>query len=230
MADRFFFLHMQKTAGTSLWQRLNEAFPREQLYPGEHDGQKPDVTILPEAAIAAVEARGDEIRVVTGHFPLCTTELLGGGFRTFTVLRHPVERTLSSLRHYREKTPGMEDVPLAELYEDPWRRLVIRNHMVKMLSLTVEEMTGGMLTEVDFTPARLQQAKDALDTIDVVGIQTRFEPFCDELARRFGWDLGPPRYANRTSRTEAPEDLVARIVEDQADDIALFEYGCSIAV
>ena len=40
--------------------------------------------------------------MVTGHFPLCTTELLGGAFTTFTVLRDPVERTLSYLRHHRK--------------------------------------------------------------------------------------------------------------------------------
>ena len=30
----------------------------------------------------ALAARGDEIRVIAGHFPLCTTELIGGRFAT----------------------------------------------------------------------------------------------------------------------------------------------------
>ena len=80
--------------------------------------------------------RGDEIRVVTGHFPLCTTELLGAQFITLTILRDPVERTLSALRHHREKTPADSERSLEEIYEDPFRFELVHNHMVKMFSLS----------------------------------------------------------------------------------------------
>ncbi|MFT7608984.1 MAG: hypothetical protein ACI9MX_002052 [Candidatus Aldehydirespiratoraceae bacterium] len=230
MPQRFFFLHMQKTAGTALWQRLQEAFPREALYPGVDDGPMGETTLLTKWVRAAFERRGDEIAVVAGHFPLCTTELLGGDFTTFTILRDPVDRTLSALRHYRETTLGEADTPLEEVYADPQRQWVVHNHMVKMLSLTVDEMDGDLFTAVEFTPARLERAKAALQTIDVVGTQDRFEPFCDELSRRFGWNLGEPRFANRTTPTPASDSLCEQIAADQADDIALYEYARTLAV
>ena len=102
--------------------------------------------------------------------------------------------------------------------------------MVKMLSLTVEEMTHGMLTTVDFTPARLARAKEALAGLEVVGLQERFEPFVDALQHRFGWSLGPPRFANRTRPEDASDALVRRIADDQADDLALYEFGRGLAV
>ena len=53
--------------------------------------------------------------------------------------------------------------------------------MVKMLSLTVDEMTDGALTPVEFDRARLDRARAGLDAIDVVGFQEDFDGFCAEL-------------------------------------------------
>ena len=62
-------------------------------------------------------ARGDQIKVITGHFPLCTTELIDGPFTTLTLLREPVERTLSYLRHDREKEAADRKRPLEQIYD-----------------------------------------------------------------------------------------------------------------
>ena len=54
-----------------------------------------------------------------GHFPLCTLELLGGSFTTLTILRDPVERTLSALRDQQERSPELRGAPLELIYDDP---------------------------------------------------------------------------------------------------------------
>ena len=38
--QRFFFVHVQKTAGTTLLIRLGEQFAPEQIYPDDSDGDK----------------------------------------------------------------------------------------------------------------------------------------------------------------------------------------------
>lgn len=228
--ERFFFVHVQKTAGTTLLIRLGEQFAPEQIYPDDSDGDK--FGIMPQMNVDHLverwpERRGD-VRVVTGHFPLCTAELLGDPFRTFTVLREPVERTLSFLRHHRKLTPADAHLSLEEIYEDPLRfdRLV-HNHMVKMFALTTEDMTGWLMTTVDFRPEHLERAKERLATVDVVGIQEDFEPFCHELERRFGWDLGPPVVANDTPHEAVSDAFRARIAEDNALDIELYEFAAA---
>ena len=95
---RFFFLHLHKTAGTSLWRSLHNQFTDAELYPGVQDDSLTERTFVPEYLQARYLARRDEIRVVTGHFPLCTLEMLGDAFQTFTVLRPPLERVTSVLR------------------------------------------------------------------------------------------------------------------------------------
>ena len=229
MTSKYFFLHLQKTAGTSLWRRLHQHFADEAIYPDASDGRPPDTTLLVEHLRKRWTVRADEIQLVTGHFPLCTTELLGGGFTTFTVLREPIERILSALRQQSQRPGPLAGAPLESVYDEPVRNQLIRNHMVKMLSITTDEMDAGALTHVDFTHDRLERVKRALATVDVVGFQDDFESFCGELSARFGWDLGPAEYVNRSRAGDPVDDaFVTRLREENALDIELYDHACRL--
>ena len=191
--ERFFFVHVQKTAGTSLNIRLGHQFAPQEIYPDDSDGDQ--LTVMPQLDMGVLEARWsarrDQIRLVTGHFPLATTELLGGGFATFTVLREPVERTLSYLRHYRKMTREARALSLEEIYEDPLRyEGLIHDHMTKVFGLGVDQLADGVMARVDHTPELLDRAKVGLATVDVIGLQEEFDSFCARLESRFGWAAG----------------------------------------
>lgn len=225
--ERYFFVHLQKTAGTSLNHRLRRHFTADEFYPNGTDGDAVEASIGVDHLLDRWAARRSDIRMVRGHFPLCTTELLGVPFTTMTILREPVERTLSLLRHHKR---FHRDDPrtLEEVYDDPFRfRGQVHNHMVKMLSLRTDEMTAGALTSVDFRPEHLHRAVDALEAMDVVGLQDQLERFCDELTARFGWDLGEPAHLNATDADAHPvsEAFRARIAADNAMDVALWEHA-----
>jgi hypothetical protein len=226
---RFFFCHLQKTAGTTLIRRIRGEFPPGTVYPERTtDTRDPDVArvISVERLRDEWERRGDQIRVVTGHFPLCVTEVLGADFTTMTVLRHPLERTISYMRHHRRRTPADADLTLEEVYGDDLRfEGLIHNHMTKMLSLTPEEMDAGLLTRVEFTPERLERAKARLTAVDVVGLQEDFDGFCSELSARFGWSLDDRLALKQHPPLELEPGLRNRILEDNADDLELYEYG-----
>jgi hypothetical protein len=225
--QRFFFVHLQKTGGTALFRRLRHHFGAAAVYPKpEHQGT-PEAVLDVDLLVDRFARHAAEMRVVTGHFPLCTIQLLGVPFVVFTVLRDPVERTLSFLRHQRHVEPRFRGATLEEIYDDPvCRDGLIRNHMVRMLSLTVDEMTDGALTPITVDDGRLGVAEDALERrIEVVGLQERLDAFCDVVARRFGWDLGEPQFANRTPPMEASEDLRERIAADNAFDARLYQFA-----
>jgi hypothetical protein len=224
--QKYFFVHLQKTAGTSFYLLLKRHFALAEIYPDETDGDRVASILSVPHLQERWAARGDQIRIVTGHFPYCTAELLGGGFATLTVLREPVERTLSYLRHHRVLTADDRDKPLEAIYDDPFRfNGLIHNHMTKMFSLTVDEMTDGALTNVEFTPERLERAKQNLATVDAIGLLESFDDFWAELPRRFGWDLGEVVHTNRTEPTEVPDGFRERIAADNAMDIAFYEYA-----
>ncbi len=225
---RFFNFHVQKTAGTSLRERVQHHFGTKAVYPDASDGNAEVESVLSIPRLQErFRVRGDEIRFVTGHFPFCTTEFLDAEFTTLTVLRDPVERTLSYLRHQRDEQNGGPRTPLERIYEDPWAfDTAIHNYMVKIFSLTPEEAAEGWgMTIVEFTPERLERAKRAVASIDALGLQERFEEFCERLTDRFGWDLGPPRQANVTAPAAVPGALRDRIAADNAMDVELYEFA-----
>lgn len=228
--ERYFFVHLQKTAGTTLRQRISHLLGESAMYPSEAEDGVEGITFKTDELRRRLPARAHEVRVIFGHFPLCTRGLLDGQFRTLTMLREPVARTLSYLRHHRQLTPEDRHKPLEEIYDDPFRfHGLAHNHMTKMFSLTLDEMDDDMLTRVSFTPERLARAKDALAGIDVIGVQERFDDFIAELNRHFGWTLGNrPRFANRTEPVEVSDAFLARIAADNASDIELYRYALDL--
>lgn len=223
---RFFFCHLQKTAGLSLIRRLRRHFARERIYPYPVDDAAGVISVT--RLLERWRETGGALDLITGHFPLCTQELLGAAFSTFTVLRDPVDRTLSFLKHHRRRTPADGHKRLEEIYEDPFRfHGLIHNHMVKMLSLTTAEMemTSGALTFVTFTPDRLERAKAQLERVDVVGLQPHFDEFCAELHDRFGFELGAPVFRNLSEPTFVSSAFRDRIAADNALDVELYEWA-----
>ena len=218
-------MHLQKTAGTALWRRLKQQFDPSAVYPGPEDGEPPQTVLSVDHLLARWRLRRDEIRIVTGHFPICTVDLLDADFATLTLLRDPVERTLSFLRHHRETTREDSERPLEEIYADPVRFELVHNHMVKMLSLSADELTDGAMTHIKFTRDRLLCAEQRLQQIDVVGFQEDFESFCTALTRCFGWDLGPPVFMNRTAPVDVSDGFRRRIADDNALDVELYEFA-----
>src|SRR5690606_33395048 len=140
--------------------RLRNHFGPDAVYPTPDDQRDPYSIIEVDTLRRRFEEDGDRLRVITGHFPLCTTELLGVPFTTLTVLREPVDRTLSFVRHQRRLTPALADVPMPDIYGRPQLlHGLIHNHMVKMLGMTAEQMTHGMTTMVTFDDPFLDRAK-----------------------------------------------------------------------
>lgn len=223
--QRWFFVHIQKTAGTALWRRLKEQFEPAAVYPGPGDGDPPHTVLSVDHLLERWHARKDQIRIVTGHFPLCTADLLDAPTTTMTILRDPVERTLSQLRHHRETTLAAENTALEEIYEDPVRFELVNNHMVRMLSIRSDEMDAGAMTAIDITPQRVERAKTALTEVDVVGLQQHFDEFCSELTERFGWNLGAPIFMNRTTPVEVSGAFRAQIAADNAADMELYDFA-----
>jgi hypothetical protein len=205
--------------------RLTRHFGDARVYLG--DGTPESVISVPRL-LECWKTRGREIELLTGHFPLCVRELLGERFITFTVLREPVERTLSHLRHNRLLRPNNREKPLEQIYEEPFPHRLVVNHMVKMLSLTVDEMTSGVLTHVTLGPAHLERAKAALESLDLVGVMSRFEEFCSELQAHFALRLGGPVKTNTTIPFAVAREFRERIARDSALDIELYEYACDL--
>lgn len=228
----WFFVHLQKTGGTSLNLQLMQQFGRDALYPWPPD--VPDDAERPQISVAALRRawaeRGDRIRMIAGHFPFATMELLGGGFTSLTILRDPVARTISNIRSQLGGNLRMEGLDPVEVYERT--RPFTRNHMLRMLSVTAAEIIETeelgrwpVFRHVDPTDERLAAAKANLERIDVIGLTERLDEFTAELDARFGWHLGSAAHANASPPADLPAELIEQIRADHGPDLALYAHA-----
>lgn len=148
----YFFLHVMKTGGTSMLRHIVDNFPRGQAEPDlrvelEKSGQGTDPTYGSLERLASLpDERRREIRIFAGHYPFMATGLVPTEV-TMTVLRDPVERTISLLRHTKRHERDKRDSSLEEIYEDPWIfPLLIRDYQAKLFALEPDDDPRTRLT------------------------------------------------------------------------------------
>jgi len=227
-ATRYFFVRVMRTGSTSMTWHMRRILGARSVYPSVRLAQQDmSSAVSVERLLEHWKTGAPRLRAVAGHFPLSTSELLDAPFRTLTILRHPVERTLSQLRHRQSAMPELAGISLAEIYVNSCRlQLNIDNHMVKLFSLAPDEVVPlGLWTQMTPTRDRLERAKRALARVDVVGLQEHFDAFSAMITETFGWTLHPPIRVNTTEAAHAPDELRKRIADDNALDLELYAFA-----
>ena len=216
---RFLFIHVMKTGGTSLVFHLLREFAADETYPNAALDRRHPTDAEPYASIpdlVSVEpSRRKLIRLYSGHFPYMVRDLIDADVTVFTLLRDPVDRTVSVLKQFKRLYERYHDLPLEKIYEDPVvYRHFIENHQTKIFSATTEDHPNMLASRVGFqafldyltSPAssagqtniaaddtitidvdRLARAKSNLESVDVLGLNERYHDFVEALRDRFGW-------------------------------------------
>jgi hypothetical protein len=146
-----FFVHIMKTAGTTMNRLALRNLETDQIFPPPPDEPNPVVQIFQYVAVRPfVEldpTTRSRMRWLSGHVPLSVAETTCPDATPLVLLRDPVERTLSYLRHCQVRQPEHQGRPLEEIYEDEWWfPRFIQDHQTKMLSMTFAEATTAQLT------------------------------------------------------------------------------------
>jgi serine O-acetyltransferase len=143
-ADQFFFIHLMKTAGTSFAFQLRENFAPQEIYPSNGTDARDNLDVASYVSLRRLlditPQRRAEVRIFTGHFPFVASELLDLDLVRLTLLRNPVDRTVSVLKHFKRLTPRVEEMSLEEIYDDPFVfGHFIENHQAMMFSVTADD-------------------------------------------------------------------------------------------
>jgi len=157
--DKFFFVHIMKTGGTSFSEIVQQNFALAERYPDaclidtEDFGRRTESYLNAPSVVADVNRNSSTLRIVAGHVPYAVRELFTEQFITMTVLRHPVDRTLSYLKHCRQFHSEHAGMSLEEIYELPWfNAMFIGNYQTKIFSMTAEEAVDPTRMDIDDSP------------------------------------------------------------------------------
>ena len=248
-----YFLHINKTAGTSFATVAQRAFEMERTCPA---GLVPELLSLPAPQIKGYD-------YFHGHFGLGLLSLLpraqAEALVIFTLLRDPVDRTISQINaHFRNPGTALHQVVAARRGDvnaclaDPEVAHMLADYQTRSLGLPLDlaalkiqgppfrglqELTADAARGAD-RGAMLAQARHTLERCAMIGLAERFEESVAGLVRWLGiaYDGPPPRrnvsaFNPDTGRPYALSraDLSARTIHRLEDinrlDIALYEHA-----
>ncbi len=232
-----FFIHVMKTAGATLRDHLREQFTPEEVYPSppyETDLHYDSTSV--ERLRTLSTQRREPLRLYMGHFPFMAIDFVDREVETLTVLREPIERTVSMLKHLRVWVPAKRDCTLEEIYDDPWLQAwYLQNGQVKIFALRSDDLDHDVndqtyMHHVDVDEHRLKLAKANLERIDLMGFADSFDEFLDRLEVRFGWSFRRDRRRNVSATApDVTESLLRRIRRDLEADIDFYDHALRLA-
>ena len=218
------FLHVPKTAGTTLNRLIEWEYPLFEMYsidPVFFRWSASHLWQLPARRLRRT-------RMFKGHMLFGLHEILPQSATYITVLRDPIDRVISAFYFMRSYV-------LHPLYwkfkrenwtlEDFVRRSPRENVQSKILA--------GAEYNSPCTEEILEQAKQNLfEHFSVVGLSERFEESLALMKLRFGWKL--ERYSSfnvtqaRPKKGDLPQATLDLIVEKNSFDLALYECAVKL--
>jgi hypothetical protein len=194
-----FFMHVPKTAGMSMRLYL--------------DGQYHEQDVCPAVRWQDLLGHEDELkrfRLVQGHFRYNLRELLADDARMLVILRDPLRRTVSALRHL-QRDPSFhhdhqlaKDLTLSEVLRHPALMQKQNNVQARFLcaSQPATEVSAYLQRELPHNPdadagnqeapPELELAQHRLAAIDFVGLTENLPAIVGVMARQMSYH--PPLY------------------------------------
>lgn len=195
------FLHIGKTAGSTLATILGRYYTREetfQIYPKRYHDTLDALTSLPAA-------RRAEIRLLKGHLPFGVHEHLPTPATYVTMLREPVDRVVS-LYYFARRVPkhylhqpivrGNLDI---ERYVSSGLSWEMDNGQLRVLTGHLHDIAIGGCTRVLLDEAK----RNIIQHFSVVGLSGRFDESVLLTKHRLGWK-GFPVYRRKNVTVGRP--------------------------
>ncbi len=213
---KYFFLHIEKTAGTTLVNYIKKAVGENNYYyarPEVLNDKKNITEVLSKHQAFSGHIRFDQIK---NNF--------NDAFK-ITFLRHPINRIIS-FYYYAKEIPETKD-PITVMS----KKLNIVDFLQFCHEVNERRFVNGMTLKISSNVPKekeLISAKNNLDTIDFVGLQESFTESMHMLSFKTGWS--PIQTTPRNNRTKAKNrddkfssKIIDKILEVNEKDLELYE-------
>ena len=205
---RVHFLHVQKTAGTTLRLLLEMQVAQNEIYPYRNRFDPKDLM---------------QENLISGHFPYWLCKELDSNFDDafkITILRDPVERYLSYLRDRkkRDNLPSLESVMEFKNIRNQRDHLNLRDNAFCRDLADNPNLEGQTL---------LESAKQTLQKLDCVIFFDHFAEDVSDLFSRLGINLDSKDIPtmNFTIKEPVSEKLLKQVQSLNQLDMQLYQYA-----
>ena len=218
------FLHLPKTAGTTLNRLIEWEYPLTEMYSVD--------PVLFEWSYARLrnlpKKRLRKTRIFKGHMLFGLHEVLPHPATYITVLRNPVDRVLSAYYFMR----GYKLHPLYwKLRRNKWS---LEEYVERTTRDNVQcKIIANAAYHEPCTQEIMERALQHLDRyFSVVGLSERFEESLALMKLRFGWQLKSYSAFNvtrsRPKRQDLPQTSLDMIAERNRFDVALYRHATKL--
>jgi hypothetical protein len=217
MPEKIVFIHIPKTAGTSLTRTIDKNYP----------AQKVRSLYNPETYAIDIprELKDPDVQVVYGHFVFDSNWLQGADY-IFTFLRHPVHRVVSNYLHLRRSSTPVHK----EWMKDVENIYGLLDHKQTFNMMT--RRLGGFVEigpfKADLEGAR-KKAIENMQKMNLIGITEQYEESLLILSKDLGWKhLRQPHHNVSPERDEfnlLVKEAYDAIAEKNALDMEIYEIG-----
>jgi galactose-3-O-sulfotransferase len=222
-AEAVIFLHVPKSAGTTLNRLIEWEYPLFEMYsvdPVLFRWSRARLWRLPQRRLK-------RFRVFKGHMPFGLHKILPQPATYITVMRGAVERVISAyyfMSNYKLHPNYWKFRREDWTLEDFVRRSPRENVQTKMIA--------GADYDEACTAEILAKAKENLRYFSVVGLTERFEESLALMKLRFGWKLESYSSFNvtrtRPKKRDLPQSTLDLIAERNRFDIELYECAAKL--
>ena len=243
--EQLIFLHIPKTAGTSLNQMLSKAYGVMNPVTGKFIHYNSTLSLIRDA-------RRRERPVILGHIHYEAVKVLSPSRKVITFLRDPVARTISAfefMKSHPEVWLGkLAQGSITEFLSLPNIAEAFCNSQVRMLGLKLDllelyadHVTGRLsveeyfdtiqnLARVPVNMENLEIAKNRLQTLDFVGFTDTFDDDVKKLFALLDKPCSEVARANQTpvqfrKRDKYTEDEIAFVASINSLDSQLYTYA-----
>lgn len=201
--DKFLFVHIQKTAGSSIVEMAKERYGNNTVSHGDFLASRPEDLA--------------EFQFVSGHFGFEYASYLIDSRYSFTFLRDPMERILSY--YYYNRGRDKDEFPMTRIaheldlekflaagLSDPLVKSRIWNNQTWQLALGYESTQGEI---DDFDPAQLlDMAMQNLNRFSYIGLTETFDDDLDVILPNLGLEQDQASlHINKTANRAAVCEL-----------------------
>ena len=216
-----YFIHIPKTAGTSLRFMLDSCFDQEQIFPNMLDiksnaGLYPDIDDIYELPINRLKG----LRLINGHYPLAMTDKWLLNMKLITFFRRPADRVMSHIKHLKKNDTNCRHLTIEEIY------VKHKSSLVNLQLRILKNKAYKNAHTVDFQSTKFNESKliSTLDRFAAFGIVEDFERSTQWISEELGLSFKKMILTNQSNIDNAfTEDLKSKIEHDCRLEEAAYE-------
>lgn|GEM_PF-3402336 len=234
----YFFLHIPKTAGTSIRQIINDNFEFPKMCPSRAMlAQNNGLYNLPNEILNIPDNKFNNFDILRGHYHYSLAKKFNQPVKIFTFLRHPIDRCISHYKHIMRNMPAGTDINQLILSGE---YKIMQNMQLRYVARDYNKNDDELstLTNVDncadLTPPLnlqdLEQAKYRLKNMVFVGIQEFFNESVAHLTAKFGWVCNNAPELNRSvnAKQKISDEAIEYLTNINALDIELYNFAVNL--